>query len=63
MQPLTEAVPCRIYTALTNKSTQFCHPLRYRNGSTATFMGHRSDRLGWVPSALAPPLAGDRLSE
>jgi hypothetical protein len=35
LRHLIGIVPYKIHTLLTDNGSQFCHPLRYRNGSTA----------------------------
>lgn len=45
LRNLVEAVPYQIHTVLTDNGVQFCHPPRYRNGPTATYMGHLFDRV------------------
>ncbi len=45
LRALIEAVPYKIHTVLTDNGIQFCHPPRYRNGPTATWMGHLFARV------------------
>jgi transposase InsO family protein len=45
LRALIEAVPYKIHTVLTDNGIQFCHPPRYRNGPTATWMGHPFARI------------------
>ena len=45
LRALIEAVPYRIHTVLTDNGIQFCHAPRYRDGPTATLMGHLFDRI------------------
>jgi hypothetical protein len=35
LRNVSEAVPYKIHTVLTDNDSQFCHPPRYRNGPTA----------------------------
>ena len=45
LRALIKAVPYKIHTVLTDSGSQFCHPLRYRDGPTATWMGHLFARI------------------
>ena len=45
LRDLIEAIPYKIHTVLTDNGVQFCHPPRYRDGPTATYMGHLFDRI------------------
>jgi len=45
LRNLVKAVPYQIHTVLTDNGVQFCHPGRYRDGPTATVMGHLFDRV------------------
>jgi hypothetical protein len=45
LRNLAAAIPYQIHTVLTDNGVQFCHPRRYRNGPTATMMGHLFDRV------------------
>lgn len=45
LRNLVDAVPYQIHTVLTDNGVQFCHPRRYRDGPTATMMGHLFDRV------------------
>lgn len=45
LRNLVDAVPYQIHTVLTDNGVQFCHPRRYRDGPTATMMGHQFDRV------------------
>ena len=45
LRDLVDAVPYQVHTVLTDNGVQFCHPRRYRDGPTATMMGHLFDRV------------------
>lgn len=45
LRDLVAAIPYQIHTVLTDNGIQFCHPRRYRDGPTATMMGHLFDRV------------------
>ena len=45
LRNLVAAIPYQIHTVLTDNGIQFCHPRRYRDGPTATMMGHLFDRV------------------
>ena len=45
LRDLIEAIPYKIHTVLTDNGVQFCHPPRYRDGPTATYMGHLFDLI------------------
>jgi len=45
LRNLAQAIPYQIHTVLTDNGVQFCHPGRYRDGPTATLMGHLFDRV------------------
>ena len=43
LENLVAAVPYRIHTVLTDNGSAFCHPPRYRQGITASFVRHMFD--------------------
>jgi len=45
LRNLVVAIPYKVHTVLTDNGIQFCHHRRYRDGPTATMMGHLFDRV------------------